>query len=151
MDAILFTIVKISKCKPGPFENTQSMSKWPTRSVYIGNTIDYITYLPASFPRGLGIDLEGSSIFPTLILSMLIDRLSLFSQLYRCLFNCITLWQGSWAGTTALYMEVWLCCTIAIIVGCSTPQLPGFECAVKVSYAPLGCLHAIYMGIYGYI
>ena len=66
-----------------------------TGSVYIGNIINYLTYLPDSFPRGLKVDLEGNSIFLMLTLSMHIDRLGLFSHLYRYLFKCVTTWQGS--------------------------------------------------------
>ena len=36
---ILFTTVKVSKCKLGLFEHTQSMSIPPAGLVYIGNTI----------------------------------------------------------------------------------------------------------------
>ena len=70
------------------FEHAQSMSKCPTESAYIGNIINYLKYLPEPFPRGLKVDLEGSSIFPTLKLLMHIDILGLFRHLY--LLNCIT-------------------------------------------------------------
>ena len=58
------------------------MSKWPAGSVYIGNIINNFLYFPAKFPRGLEVDLEGSSKLLTLILSMYIDRLGLVSHLY---------------------------------------------------------------------
>ena len=69
--------IKVSKCKSGQFEYAQSMSKWPTGSAYVGNFISYLLYLPDSFPRGLCINLEGSSIFLPLTLSMHIDILGL--------------------------------------------------------------------------
>ena len=55
--------------KSGPFENTVRISKWSIGSVYIGNIINYLTYLPVSFSRGLEVDLKGSNTFPTLTLS----------------------------------------------------------------------------------
>ena len=109
------------------------MSKQPAGSVYIGNNINYLTYLPFTFPRGLEVDLEGSSTFPTLILSVHIDRLGLFSHFYRYFFNCITTWQGIWVGTTALCIEVRWRCTMAIFAWCSVHQLTGCEGSVKVS------------------
>ena len=68
MDIILFTTVKVSKHKLGPFDHTQSMFKQPAGLVYIGNNTNYLLYLLDPFPRGLEVDLEGSSIFPALIL-----------------------------------------------------------------------------------
>ena len=62
------SVVKASKSKPGTFEHAVSMLKLPTGSVYIGNRLYYPIYLYDPFPRGL--DLEGSSTFQTLILSM---------------------------------------------------------------------------------
>ena len=107
MDTILLTIVKVSEYKLGPFEYTQSMSKWPTGLAYVGNFISYLSFLPASFPRGLEVDLEGSSTFLPLMLSMHIDRLGLVSHLYGTLFNCVTTCQGSWAGAISpLHIEV---------------------------------------------
>ena len=61
-----------------PFEHAQSMSKWTTVSVYIAN---YLTYLSASLPKGLEVDLEGSTIFPILMLLMHIDKLGLYNHL----------------------------------------------------------------------
>ena len=81
------------------------------------------------------------------MLSMYINRLGLF----RCLFNCIAIWQGSWAGTTDLCIEVGWCYTISVLVWCGTNRFPGCECAVKVSFTPLGHLNAVYMGIYSYM
>ena len=63
MNTIFFSKNKVAKRKLGPFERTQSISKWPTGSAYVGNSIDYLLCLPVPFPRGLGIDLEGSSTF----------------------------------------------------------------------------------------
>ena len=81
MDAMFLITVRISKCKLGLSEHTQSMSKQPSGSVYIGNNINYLLHLPAPFPKGLEVDLEGSSIFLPLMLSMHIDRLDLVSHL----------------------------------------------------------------------
>ena len=81
MNIIMLTTVKATKHKSGPFEHAVSISKWPTGSVYVGNTIYYLKYPLAPFLRGLEIDLEGSNIFPILTLSMLINRLGLFCQL----------------------------------------------------------------------
>ena len=36
---------EVSECKLGPFEHAQSMSKQPTRSAYIGDSINYLFYL----------------------------------------------------------------------------------------------------------
>ena len=106
MDAMFFNNSKISKYKLGLFEQAQSMSKRPPRLAYIGSFINYLLYLPDPFPRGLGIDLEGSSMFLPLALSMHINRLGLFSHLYGTLLNCLSICLGSWAGTTALCKEV---------------------------------------------
>ena len=103
---MLSIIVKVSKCRLAPFEYAQSMSKQPVGSVYVGYIFNYLIYLAAQLPRGLELDLEESSILPTLILSMHIHRLSLFNHLYTCLISCITAWQGSWAAATALCMEI---------------------------------------------
>ena len=81
------------------------MSKRPTELVYVGNIINHLFYLPDSFPRGLEVDLEESTIFSTLMLLTHINRLILLSHLYRCLFNYVTTWQGSWTGATALCIE----------------------------------------------
>ena len=132
-------------------EHTQSMSKWPIRLAYIINFINCLLYLPAPFPRGLGIDQEGSSIFLLLTLSMYIYRLGLFSHLYGSLFICITICLGSWDGSTALFMEVRWCCTIAVSAWCSMHQLSGCECTVNRSCTPLRRLNAAYIYIYGHI
>ena len=73
----MLTIVKITKCKSGQFENAVSMCKRPKGSVYIGNIVYYLTYLLYPFPRSL-VDLERSRILPTITLLMHIDRLGLF-------------------------------------------------------------------------
>ena len=91
MDAILSTTVKVTKCKLKPFQYIQSMSKRPTGSVYIGNIIYYPIYLPDPLPNGLEVDLGGSSIFPILMLSLHVDRLSLFNHLidiYSAILLC---------------------------------------------------------------
>ena len=71
------TIVKVIKCKSALFEHTVGISKRPKGSVYIGSIIYYLTCLLAPFPKGLEVDLEGSSTFSTLMLLMYINRLSL--------------------------------------------------------------------------
>ena len=47
------------------------MLKWPAGSINIGNIFCNPIYLPDLFPRGLEVDLEGSSTFLTLTPSML--------------------------------------------------------------------------------
>ena len=108
-------------------------------------------YLPGPFPRGLEVVVELSSRFLTLTLLMHIDRLGLVNYLYRCLFNCITACQGSWAGAAAFHMEIGWCYTIAASAWCSTNQLFGCECTVKRSHALLEHLNASYIGIYSYM
>ena len=127
------------------------MFKRPTGSAYIGSIINYLIYGPAPFPRGLEVELEGSSTFLTLILSLHIDRLGLFSHFYGYLFNYITACQGSFAGAAALCIEVRWCCTIVVSDWYSAHQLPGCKCTLKVSHAPLGNLKAVYIGIYSHI
>ena len=63
MDAILWTILKVSEYKLGLFEHAQNMSKQPARLAYIGNFINYLFCLPNPFPRSLGMDLKGSNIY----------------------------------------------------------------------------------------
>ena len=82
MNMILFTIAKVIEHKLKLFEHTQSISKWPVESVYIGDNTCYPTYLLASYPRGPEVDLERSIRFPILMLLMHIYRLGLVSQLY---------------------------------------------------------------------
>ena len=96
----------MSECKLRPFECAQSMSKCPAGLGYVGSIINCLCHLTVPFPRGLWKDLEGSSLFLPLMLSMYINGLGLVSYLYVYLFNCITTCQGSWAGAAALYMEV---------------------------------------------
>ena len=67
------------------------MSKCPTGLAYVGYFINYNFYLPVPSPRGLRIDLEGGSTFLPLMLSMHINRLGLFSHLYRTLLNCLSM------------------------------------------------------------
>ena len=75
MDVILSTTVKVTKHKLGPFEHAQSMSKWPVGSSYVGRITFYPTYLTYPFPIYLKVNLEESSTFLILMLSMHIDRL----------------------------------------------------------------------------
>ena len=114
IDAMFLITVKISECKLGPFEYAQTMSKWPARLVYLDNIINYLLCLPDPFPRGLEIDLKGSNTFSPLMLLMHIDKLGFVGHLYGSLFNCITTFQGSWTGATALCIEVEWCCTITL-------------------------------------
>ena len=79
------------------------------------------------------------------------DRLGLVNHSYGCLFNCITACQGSWASTTALYVEVGLHCSIAVSALGSAHQLPGCECTRKRFHTPLKRLNALYISIYGHI
>ena len=68
MDAMFLNNNKVYERKSGLFEHAQSISKWPTRSKYVGNFINFLLYLLDAFSRGLGIDLEGSSTIPPLML-----------------------------------------------------------------------------------
>ena len=81
MDLTIPITIKVTKCKSWFFEHSISMSKWPTRSVYVGNIVYHLIYLPDPFVRGLEVDLEGKSIFPILLLSIHIDSLGLFYHL----------------------------------------------------------------------
>ena len=123
------------------------MSKQPTGLAYVGYFINYLLDLLDPFPRGLCINLEGSCAFLPLMLSMHIDRLGLFSHLYRNLFNCLSLCLGSWVGTTNLRIEVGWLCTIAC---CSMHQPPGCDCNGNRSHVPLGHQNGAYMGIYNH-
>ena len=71
-------IVKVNKCKLGPFQHAVNISKWPSGSIYIGNIFFYLIFLPIYFPRCLEIDLERSITFLTLILLIHIDKFYLF-------------------------------------------------------------------------
>ena len=53
MYAMFLSNNKVSECKSGPFEHSQSMSKQPTGLELVGNFISYLLYLPAPFPRGI--------------------------------------------------------------------------------------------------
>ena len=77
IDVTMPTIVKVAKNKIGSFEHTVSISKWPAESAHKGYIVCYLIYLFALFPKGLEVDLEGST-FSTLMLSMYIDSLGLF-------------------------------------------------------------------------
>ena len=127
------------------------MSKQPAGSVNIGNIINYLSYLPDPFPKGLEVDLDGISTSPTLMLLIFFDRLGLFSYLYRYSLNCITICQGSWVGATALCIKVGWCCTIAVSAWCSAHQLSWCECTVKRFCAPHMHLNAAYMTIHGHM
>ena len=132
-------------------KHAQSMSKWPSGSAYVGNFIDYLFCLAVAFPRGLCIVLEGGSTFLPLMLSMYINRLGLFSYLYRTLLSCLSICLGSWVSSTTLCMGVGQYCTIAVTAWCSAHQLPGCECIGNRSCAPLGHQNGQYMGIYGHM
>ena len=151
MDAIFLSNNKVSEHKSGPFEDAQSMSKWPTGLVYTVNFINYLSYLPVSFPRDLCIDLEGSSTFLPLMLLMHINILGLFSNLYRTLLNCLSACLGSWAGATTLCIEVEWRYTVAVSAWCSTHQLPGCEGTGNISPVPVGYQNGASMGIYSHI
>ena len=125
--------------------------KWPIGLVYIANLINYLWKLLDPFPWGLYIDLEGSSTFLPLMLSMHIDKLGLSSYLYGTLFICITAYPSSCVGTTALWMECRWNCIVAVSAQCSAHQLPGCECSAKRSCTPLGCQNGACMGICGHI
>ena len=81
MDMTMLRILKVTKCKSMQFEHAISISKWLTGSVHIGNIVHYLIYLPYPFPRGVGVDLEGSSIFPKLMILMHINRFCFFNHL----------------------------------------------------------------------
>ena len=64
-------------------------------SIYIGNLLNYLTYLTAPFPRGLEIDLEGDSTFHHLCYRGFNYRLGLFithSSSLFILLSCILGW-----------------------------------------------------------
>ena len=65
--------------------------------------------------------------------------------------HLVTIWQGSWAGSAALYMQVEYCSTVTVLAWCSVHQFPGRECTVKPSCIRLGCIYAVYIGIYGHM
>ena len=138
----------MSECKLGRFEHALSMSKQPAGLEYAGNLINYLWNLPNPFPWGICIDLEASSTFLPLMLSMHINRLGFSSHLYRTLFICITIYPGNCIDTTALWMEVVWRYTAAVSAWCSAHQLPGCECTVKRSRAPLRCQNSAYISIY---
>ena len=85
------------------------------------------------------------------MLSIYINRLGLVSHLHGCLFNYITIYQGSWAGVTALHMEFGWHGTVVVSACCSEHRLPGCRCTVKRSCAPLGHFLAVYIGVYCYL
>ena len=144
----------MTKCKLGPLEHAQSISKCPARSIYIGSFITYLLYLPVPFPRDLFIDLEGSNTLLPLTISMHIYRLSFFNHLYKTILNCFSMCLGSWFGATTLCMEVKWCCTIAVSAWCSMNQLPG------INALGIGLMHllgakivqiCVYMAIFNHI
>ena len=61
------------------------------------------------------------------------------------------MWQDSWAGAVALCVEVGWNCTVVMLIWCSTHQLTGCECTVKVSSTPFGRIYAAYVGMYSYM
>ena len=80
------------------------MSKWPSGSIYIANFINHLFYLPDTFPRGLEVDLEGSSTFLSLTLLMHIDRLGLVSHLHDV---CLIVLPHARVARLALQPFVW--------------------------------------------
>ena len=78
MDMTVPTIIKVTKCKTGPFEYTVTISKHPAGSVYLCNIIYYLVNLLDPFSRGLEVYLEKSSTFSSLIPTMHNDRIGLF-------------------------------------------------------------------------
>ena len=110
----------------------------PRRIAIKGNVINYLLYFLVPFPRGLCIDLEGSSTFLPLMLSMHTNRLSLFSHLFKTLFNCLSTCLGSWVGSTTLFMK---------LVG-ATPYLYqlGIACISFLGVNALGIGHVHLLG-----
>ena len=53
MDMALYTTIKVTYIKSGPFEQAKSMCKWPVGFVHIVSIIYYLIYLPNPFPRGV--------------------------------------------------------------------------------------------------
>ena len=82
---------------------------------------------------------------------MHIDRLGLVSHFYGILVICITTYLGSWAGATALCVEVRWHCTVSVSTWRSSYQFPGCEYSVKRSLAPLRRPNSAYLCIYGHI
>ena len=62
--------------------------------------------------------------------------------------HLVTMWQGSWAGTATLCIEVECRYMVAVSAWYSMHQLPGCKCAVKPLRAPVRCIYTIYMSIY---
>ena len=91
---MLLIAVKVSKCKLEPYEYAQIIFKRPAGSVHAESIINYLFYLLNCFPRGLEVDLEGSSAFLPLMLLMHIAILGLVVHLYGSIFNCITAYKG---------------------------------------------------------
>ena len=81
MEVTVTAIVKVTKFNGGPFEHAESLFKWPKQFVNIDNIVYYLTHLPDIVPRGLEVDLKGSSTSPILAILMYIERLNLFSHL----------------------------------------------------------------------
>ena len=55
-----------------------------------------------------------------------------------------TMKQGSWAGATALCIEVEWHWTIAVSAWCSVHQPPKYLLALKLLCIPLGCIYKVY-------
>ena len=65
--------------------------------------------------------------------------------------HLVTMWQGSWAGAAALYIEVESCYTGSVLALHSMHQLAGFKYAVKPLCTPFGCIYAVFMSIDSHI
>ena len=63
-------------------------------SVYIGNLLNYLTYLTDPFPRGVEIDLEGDSTFPPLMLSRLQLQISLIYHSWQQFIHPVIMYTG---------------------------------------------------------
>ena len=123
------------------------MSQRHSGLVYVGYIIKYLLYLPDPIRSRP----QREQYIPNNCIIDAYPQIRIGYSLIWWLFNCITMWQGSWTSALALYMEVGWHCTIAASAWCSAHQLLRCECAVKRSCAPLGHLNAACMSIYGHI
>ena len=63
-------------------------------------------YFLALFPRGLQVDLEGTSTFSILMLSILHRWIKLGLLLVVLFIHLFTMLKGSWIGAAAFHMEI---------------------------------------------
>ena len=82
---------------------------------------------------------------------MHINQLGLFSNWYRTLLSCLSMFSGSWVGVIALCREVGWHYTEGISAWYSMHQLPGCECTVNRSCTPLRHQNSAYLSIFGYM